>query len=265
MIGIIDTHCHLQSARLAPDLDGLVARAREAGVETNVICAGSAVDWDRCIDIAHRLDCVYMLGIHPLATPEMKDGDLALLETRVKAALADPRFIGIGEIGIDGLVPLDDEKQEHAFVEQLKIARRYSLPVSVHVRKSASRLIKYFRRVPPVSGVVHAFNGSEQERDLFLKMGLKLGFGGACTYDGSRRIRRHLAELSSDDWVLETDAPDMPSSSRRDSGSVRTEPADILETAEIAAALRGETLETVISSTRRNAIAAFPRLLEKRN
>lgn len=264
MIGIIDTHCHLQSARLVPDLDELVASARKAGVETNVICAGSAADWSRCIEIAHRFDCVYMLGIHPLATPEMKENDLALLEARVKDALTDPRFIGIGEIGIDGLVPLDDEKQEYAFVEQLKIARRHLLPVSVHVRKSASRLIKYFRRIPPVSGVVHAFNGSEQERDFFLKMGLKLGFGGAATYDGSRRIRRHLAGISTDAWVLETDAPDMPSSQRRDAGSDRTEPADIVETAKIAAELRGETLEAVISSTRRNAIEAFPRLRKTR-
>lgn len=263
MIGIVDTHAHLQSARLAPDLGALFARARRAGVETIVICAGSAEDWDRCVGIAHEFDCVYMLGIHPLATPEMKAGDLALLEARVEKALDDPRFVGIGEIGIDGLVPLDDEKQEFVFVEQLKIAKRHRLPVSVHVRKSASRLIKYFRRVPPVSGVVHAFNGSDQEREAFLKLGLKLGFGGAATYEGSRRIRRHLAELPSDAWVLETDAPDMPSSARRDGGSTRTEPADILETATVAAALRGETLEKVVADTHRNAIAAFPRLKTK--
>lgn len=259
-MGIIDTHCHLQSERLASDLESLIVRARTAGVETNVICAGSAADWDRCIEIAAQLDCVYMLGIHPLATPSMKEGDLELLERCVETCLEDARFVGIGEIGIDGLVPLDDEKQEHAFAQQLKIARRFSLPVSVHVRKSAFRLIKYLRRTPPVSGVIHAFNGSDVERESFLKLGLKLGFGGAATYEGSRRIRRHLATLNANDWVLETDAPDMPSSSRRDSGSVRTEPADILETAAVAARLRGETLDFVIESTRRNAMAAFPRL-----
>lgn len=263
MIGIIDTHCHLQSVRLASDLGALLHRARTAGVETHVICAGGAEDWDRCIEIAHAFDCVYMLGIHPLATPSMKAGDLERLEARVADATSDPRFVGIGEIGIDGLVPLDDEKQEFVFLEQLKIARHYCLPVSVHVRKSASRLIKYFRRVPPVSGVVHAFNGSDQEREAFLKLGLKLGFGGAVTYEGSRRIRRHLAQMASEDWVLETDAPDMPSSARRDTGSVRTEPADILETAQLAARLRGETLEKVVADTRRNAIAAFPRLATK--
>ena len=91
-------------------------------------------------------------------------------------------------------------------------------------------------------------------------MGLKLGFGGALTYEGSQRIRRHLTVLKADEWVLETDAPDMLSSFRREKGGVRTEPADLLDTARVAAKLREESLEMIAVSSRRNAIAAFPRL-----
>ncbi len=260
MIGLVDTHCHLQSPVLAEDLDALLRRSAAVGVEMNVICAGGAGDWERCREIAHQQGCAYMLGIHPMETPNMRDGDLALLAERIERSLADPRFVGIGEIGLDGSVPLDDSVQERVFAEQLRLAARFALPISVHLRKSASRLLKYLRRFPPVSGVVHAFNGSDVEREAFLRMGLKLGFGGALTYEGSQRIRRHLTVLKADEWVLETDAPDMLSSFRREKGGVRTEPADLLDTARVAAKLREESLEMIAVSSRRNAIAAFPRL-----
>lgn len=121
------------------------------------------------------------------------------------------------------------------------------------------------RRLPPPGGAVHAFNGSDVERDTFLGFALRLGFGGAATYAGSKRIRRHLAELPDGAWLLETDAPDMPGSKRRDAHekeglSLATEPADILEAAKAAAQLRGITVGEVAKVSRDAAIAAFPRL-----
>ena len=260
MTGLIDTHSHLQVESLAPDLSELIAAARRRGVANIVICAGSKNDWARCAELAHTYGLAYMLGIHPLATPQALEGDTALLEKHVEAAMTDPHFVGIGEIGIDCLVPLDNEKQERIFAEQLKIARRFSLPLSVHVRKSASRLLKYLHRLPVAGGVIHAFNGSDAERSQFLAMGFCLGFGGAATYAGSLRIRRHLAEVPAESWVIETDAPDMPSSARRDAGSLRTEPADLADTLILAAELRGITPEEALRQSRNNALRAFPRL-----
>ena len=139
-------------------------------------------------------------------------------------------------------------------------AAKLALPVSVHVRKTASRVLKYLRRHQGVTGVIHAFNGSDVEREAFLALGFRLGFGGAATYEGSRRIRRHLAEVPDWAWVLETDAPDMPSSARRDRGELRTEPADLVEYGRLAAALRGISLEEAARQGTDNARAAFPRL-----
>lgn len=258
----IDTHTHLQVEDFVDDVGDVIARAKARGIVDMLICAGgNARDWARCQALAHEHDVAYTLGIHPLHTPRAQESDLLELAQTVERALDDPHFVGIGEIGIDGWVEtLDDAKQEHFFAEQLKIAKRFSLPLSVHIRKSGSRLLKYLNRYRVVGGVMHAFNGSEDELARFKALGFHFGFGGASTYDGSQRIRRHLAQIEADRWVLETDAPDIPSSRRRDSGELRTEPLDLLETADVAAQLRGVSLEAISEMTYRNALNAFPRL-----
>mgnify|MGYP000758688106 FL=1 len=216
-----------------------------------------------------------MLGIHPLWLDSTTPAELVGLRELAESLLDDPHFIGLGEVGLDGFEPgLDQHKAEQVFLEELKIARDLDLPLSIHVRRTASKTLGLLRRVygspgktgfQPVRGAVHAFNGSDAEREAFLAFGLVLGFGGACTYDGSKRIRRHLSELADGAWVLETDAPDMPPSSRRDAfalghSTLDTRPADILEAARTAAQLRGTTLAAAAASARAAAIAAFPRL-----
>lgn len=258
--GLIDTHSHLQASAFDDDLAERVAEARRAGVADIVVCAGSRADWAKTARVARTFDLSYMLGIHPLYVPQSSEEDLEALDTALADAIDDPHFVGVGEIGLEGLVMPVDARQEVFFVGQLKLARRYDLPVSMHLRKSASRLLYHLRR-HPVRGVVHAFNGSDAEREAFLKLGLMLGFGGAATYEGSLRIRRHLAEVPSDRWVLETDAPDMPSSRRRESGCLRTEPADLIGTVALAARLRGISPEEAAETSRHNALEAFPRLM----
>jgi TatD DNase family protein len=257
--GLVDTHCHLQAKAFEHDLADVVARARTAGVTDMVVCAGDASDWSRTRAVAREYGLGYMLGIHPLFVPKAKETDLQKLSTLAESSMADPHFIGIGEIGLEGLVMTIDERQEHFFREQLKIASRLDLPCSIHVRKSASRLLYHLKRVR-VSGVIHAFNGSIQERDAFLALGLKLGFGGAVTYEGSRRIRRHLAEVPADAFVLESDSPDMPSSVRRAFGILRTEPADAAETAAVAALLREVPRDELVLQSTKTAQAVFNRL-----
>lgn len=180
MQGLVDTHCHLQAPAFEADLAEVVARARAAGVADMVVCAGGSDDWERTACVAREHGLAYMLGIHPLLVPKAHEEDLERLSALAEASMADPHFIGIGEIGLEGLVMTIDARQEHFFREQLRIAARLDLPCSIHVRKSASRLLYHLRRIR-VTGVVHAFNGSDAERDAFLALGLKLA-----------RRRRHL-------------------------------------------------------------------------
>ena len=104
----------------------------------------------------------------------------------------------------------DLARQERFYVAQLALARRFGLPVVLHVRRSADRLLKHLRPWGGAGGIVHAFNGSEQQALAFVDLGFKLGFGGAMTFERALRIRRLARRVPETAVVLETDAPDIP-------------------------------------------------------
>jgi TatD DNase family protein len=166
--------------------------------------------------------------------------------------------IAVGEIGLDFFVADHDAAlQERVFRAQLKLARRFGLPVILHVRRAVDAILKQLRTIEVPGGIAHAFNGSRQQADMFIAMGFKLGFGGAMSYDGSRRIRSLAAGLPLDSIVLETDAPDMPPAW---AGGRRNEPANIRRYAEILGELRGLGWQEVAAATTHNAGSVLPGL-----
>jgi TatD DNase family protein len=260
----IDTHCHLDAAEFAADRDAVAARAAAAGVHLLVVPAVDAASFGAVAACAHRYGHAYALGIHPLAVPAAQPAHLEQLHAAAQAALADPRFVAIGEIGLDFLPGAPDAaQQEWYYAEQLRIAAQLQLPVILHVRRSADRLLYHLRRSTVRGGIAHAFNGSEIQALGFLELGLRLGFGGAATYDGSLRIRRFAAQLPAEALVLETDAPDIPPQWLRTGGTVlRNEPAELPRIATVIAGLRKVPLETLAEQTAGNARAALPRLAQ---
>lgn len=210
----IDTHCHLDEFAVhggAAHADAERARAARAGVVHCVLPAVELANLQAVRAMAHRHGDSYALGIHPLYTPQARDGDLQALERMLEQCLPDPRLVAVGEIGLDFFVPgLDAARQERFYRAQLQLARRFDLPVILHVRRSADRLLKGLRELPVRGGIAHAFNGSLQQARAFIAMGFKLGFGGAVTYERALQLRRLAAELPLDALVLETDAPDIP-------------------------------------------------------
>jgi TatD DNase family protein len=261
---LIDTHCHLDADAFSADREAVVARARERGVTMMVLAAGHAEHFGTTAEVAHRYGLAYALGTHPLWIDRAVEAHIDLLREIATRALDDARFVAIGEIGIDGVVAgLDPTRQQWFFREQLKVARDLGLPVIVHVRRSADLLLKHLRQIRVPGGIVHAFNGSREQADALLGLGLRLGFGGAMTYAGSLRIRRFAATLPDDAWVLETDAPDIPPQWLRDRETgvaTRNEPGELPRIAGEMAALRGWPLARVIEQNRRNACVALPRL-----
>jgi len=258
----IDTHCHLDAAEFDADRDAVFERAAAAGVRMLVLPAVDVAGFERVRALAQRYAVAYALGIHPLAVANAGAADLDALRAAVAAAQGDPRFVAIGEIGLDLLPGAPDPAlQESFYRQQLLIARQYSLPVILHVRRSADRLLYHLRRVGVAGGIAHAFNGSEVQARGFVELGLRLGFGGASTYDGSRRIRRLAAEIEPGALVLETDAPDIPPQWLRDGGRVlRNEPAELPRIAAQIAALRGMAPAELALQARSNTLAALPRL-----
>ena len=122
-------------------------------------------------------------------------------------------------------------------------------------------VLKYIRRLPPQLGIIHAFNGSMAQAQAFLQNGFKLGYGGAMTYDGSKRIRKILSELPDDAWVLETDCPDMPPSWVREQNQENPESAlaDTARYGALAAELRNTPVEKISEQSIQNTLNAIPK------
>jgi TatD DNase family protein len=264
----IDTHCHLDAPEFAPDVDAVRARAAAAGVVHCVLPAVAPANFDTVRTLAHRHGDAYALGIHPLCTASASDEDLAALDGALAMHRDDPRLVAVGEIGLDYFVPgLDGPRQERFYQEQLALARRYGLPVLLHVRRSADQLLKHLRRAG-VTGIAHAFNGSAQQAGEFVRLGFKLGFGGTVTYERALQVRRLARELPLSAIVLETDAPDIPphwlyrTAQERAGGAAqgRNEPGELPRIAGVLAGLRGIAPAELADAACRNACAALPRL-----
>jgi TatD DNase family protein len=265
---LIDTHCHLDADEFASDRSLVIGRAVAAGVQSILIPAVQAANFDTVRKLAHSVDGgAYALGIHPMYVAQADPTDLDRLEAAVVDALSDPRFVAIGEIGLDFFLPelretAMRERQERFYSRQLQIARRFRMPVLLHVRRSQDVLLKYLRAGPPVGGIAHAFNGSFQQAAQFIDQGFALGFGGTVTFSKSLQIRRLATQLALNDLVLETDAPDIPPAWLGGPGlpPTRNEPAQVARIAQVIAQLRGIQINTLVNATATNACRVIPRL-----
>lgn len=245
---LIDTHCHLDAAEFDPDRDQVVAAARAAGVGIHVVPAVEKANFAAVLDCCRRYaGCYPALGIHPMYVDRAQATDIDIL----RAAVASEKPVAIGEIGLDFFVPeYDPEMQEFYFVEQLKIARDSGLPVLLHIRRAQDQILKHLRRIGVCGGIAHAFNGSRQQADEFIRLGFRLGFGGAMTYPRATRLRELATNLPLEAIVLETDAPDMAPVWI---GRQRNGPENLPQIAQTLAELRGISIEEVAGATSANA------------
>ena len=257
---LIDTHCHLDAVEFAADRSAVVAAAQAAGVSTIVIPAVETANFSAVRDCCQSYPgCYPAYGIHPLYIDRAKQNDLVSVRKALAEELAGPcPPVAVGEIGLDYYVPgYDTERQTIFFLEQLKLAQDFDLPVLLHVRRAVDQVLMCLRRMPVRGGIAHAFNGSRQQADAFIRLGFRLGFGGAMTYPGSNRIRRLAATLPLESIVLETDAPDMSPSWL---AGGRNEPKQLARIAAVLAELRGLPVEDIVLATSENAKIALVRL-----
>lgn len=260
---LVDSHCHLDAHEFGDTALEVATNAASQGVPWIVIPAVERANFNVVRSLAHQFaGGVYALGIHPMYVASAAEEDLIALREQAEAAMSDPRFIAIGEIGLDFFIPSLREgalrdKQEFFYVEQLKIARDSGLPVILHVRRSQDTLLKYLRRIPVSGGLAHAFNGSAQQAQAFIDRGFVLGFGGAMTFTRALQIRRLAASLPATALALETDAPDIsPSWLHPASNSPEQLPA----IAAVLAELRGQPVAEIARQTTNNVARVLPRL-----
>ena len=242
-----------------------------------VLPAVAVSNFEAVRSLAYAHGDSYALGIHPLYVAQAGEHDLDALDAALTAQRDDPRLVAVGEIGLDYLVPALcqsplRERQMHFYRAQLRLARKHGLPVILHVRRSADQLLQGLREIGagagPWQGIAHAFNGSIQQAQRLVGAGLKLGFGGAVTYDRALQLRRLATELPLEALVLETDSPDMPphwlyaAAAARAAGQPqgRNSPQQLPRMGAALAALRGITPEAMAQASTANAVAALPRL-----
>lgn len=254
-----DTHLHLDASEYGHDRAEVLFRARLQHVNRFVIPSVHPSNFETVRQLAHELPgAVYCLGIHPLYVGQCERASLDTLRVALLKYREDPLLAGVGEIGLDGFVPNPDwPTQTHFFEEQLKLARDLELPVVMHVRRSQDLILKGLRKFRPVSGIAHAFNGSFQQADHFLKLNMVLGFGGACTFGRALQLRRLVSQLPREALVLETDGPDI---APEWINKQRNEPGELMRIAQVIAELRGVTLQELSLMTESNANRALPAL-----
>lgn len=270
MVYWIDTHCHQLTQASWP-----LAQTVHC-----VLSAVEAADFDAVRQLAYSSNNSYALGIHPLFTKQAQDDDLARLEHAIQQHWGDPRLVAVGEIGLDYFVheyaqsPLL-ERQKYFYLEQIKLARQYDLPVILHSRRAVDQVLYGLRRMAigetngsKLRGIAHAFNGSLEQAKAFIDLGFKLGFGGAFTHDKALHLRRLAVKLPLESIVLETDSPDMPprwlykTKAQQASGEPQciNTPAELPRIGAELAALRGISVAELADATFHNALAVLPRL-----
>ncbi|HEU0283392.1 MAG TPA: TatD family hydrolase [Gallionella sp.] len=264
----IDTHCHLDAAEFGGSQAALVEAAQATGVGRIVVPSVARANFAAVRRLCERFPaCAPAYGIHPMYTGDATPEDL----TTLREQLVQPDTAAVGEIGLDFFIEHHDRaRQEYFFTEQLKLAREFDLPVLLHIRRAQDTVLKHLRqfygsagpstklRTGLRTGIAHSFSGSRQQADEFIRLGFKLGFGGAMTHPRATRLRELATTLPLDSIVLETDAPDIPPAFLP--AGEPNKPEYLPRIAQTLAELRGMPLEKIAEATTANALAVLPKL-----
>lgn len=246
---LIDTHSHIDLAIFRDDLHEVLERARQTGVVAQVLPGVYRAGWQRILDLCLAEKDLYpAIGLHPMYLGHHGPEDLDVLQRHA----ANGVLKGIGEIGLDYFVKdTDRSAQRELFEAQLSIASEYDLPVLLHVRKAHDQVQAIIRkRGFSRGGIVHAFSGSLQQAEQYIKLGFLISICGTITYDRATKIRSVASMLPLESLVLETDSPDIPPVAHH---GQRNSPAYLPEILTSLAELREEPPATIAEQTTVNA------------
>ena len=254
---LIDTHTHLDFPDFDADRPALLTESRALGVRQMVILGVYRDNWQRVWDLVQSdPDLHAALGLHPVYLDQHRPDDVAQLREWLSRLAGHRQLCAVGEIGLDYYIPtLDRERQQALFEAQLQLAVEFELPALIHVRRSHADVIATLKRMGPKrAGIIHAFAGSFEEAREYIKLGFKLGLGGAATWPQALRMHRVLAQLPLDAVVLETDSPDMAPAMFP---GQRNSPAHLPAICEALAEIMGVSPERLAEASTANARQLF--------
>ncbi len=252
-VGLIDSHCHLQSLE-SDDRERALVAARKRGVTGFLVPAIRLSDAEDLLALCHRHPDVWCaLGVHPHDASTWEDGD----EERLRELLADPKAVAVGECGLDFHYDHSPrEVQERVMRAQWRLGLELGLPVVVHNRDSNERMLEVVREEGwrGLEADFHSFAGGLAMARELIARGFYLGFTGMITFRRADNVREVIPELPPDRELVETDTPYLAPVPYRGKPN---EPAYVVEIAHRLAEERGETYEATCRRTTENFFRLF--------
>lgn len=255
---LVDSHCHLDFADFADELDDVVARAREAGVVRFVTISTRVKKFDEVARIAERFDPVYCsVGTHPHNArdePEVTAEHLARIAEM-------PKVVAIGEAGLDfhyDNSPREDQRR--GFRTHIEAARRTGLPLVIHTRSAeaeTAQILEEEMKKGAFKAVLHCFSSRRELAGKGVELGFYISFSGILTFNKSDELRAIARDLPADRLLVETDAPFLAPMPLR---GKRNEPAFVRHTAEALAETRGVSHAEIAEVTSANFFRLFDRV-----
>ena len=255
---LIDSHCHLDFPDFSTELDGVVARARGAGVDRMVTISTRVRQHDALLAIAERFPDVYCsVGTHPHHAHEELDITAADLVARTR----NPKVVALGEAGLDYHYDNSPrEAQERGFRTHIAAARETGLPLVIHSREAdddTARILEEEMGKGAFPAVLHCFTGGPGLARRAIALGHFISFTGILTFKNSAALRAIAAELPADRILVETDAPYLAPGRYR---GKRNEPAFVVETANTLAEVRGVSFDAIAQQTTENFFRLFAKV-----
>jgi TatD DNase family protein len=247
---MIDTHCHLTDPRLGDQLEAVLSRAADAGVDRLVTIATGVADSRDCIGLCvNRPQLRCSIGVHPSYVAETDPGELPQLRDLINS----PAVVAVGEIGLDySRGKSNRDRQVDYFQTQLKLAAEFDKPVVIHCREAIDDCLAIVKDFPSLAMDFHCFTGTTDEARRILDAGYLLGFTGVVTFKTTESLRDNVRLTPIDRMVVETDAPYLSPEPLR---KVKVcEPAFVVHTAAMVANIKGvpvQELDRVTSATAR--------------
>lgn len=254
---LIDTHTHLDFPDFDADRTEVLARSRALGVQRLVVLGVYQANWQRLWHLVEANEDLHAaFGLHPVYLDDHQPQHLDDLRDWLSRLAGHRKLCAVGEFGLDYyLEALDRQRQQALFEAQLELAIEFQLPALLHVRRAHAATIATLKRFRPKrGGIIHAFAGSYEEAREYIKLGFRLGLGGAATWPQANRLRKVVAQLPEQSIVLETDAPDMAPAMHPHQ---RNSPEYLADICAELAALRGVTPGELAAASSRNAHELF--------
>ncbi|OVE34891.1 hydrolase TatD [Priestia aryabhattai] len=251
---LFDTHVHLNAEQYEDDLQEVINRALEKGVQNMVVVGFDEPTIKKAIQIAETYDFIYAsVGWHPVDAIDMTDEHLAWIEELAQ----HPKVVALGEMGLDyHWDKSSKEVQKDVFRRQIRLARKVNLPIIIHNRDATEDVVTILKEehVEEVGGIMHCFTGSIEVAKQCMDMNMYISFGGPVTFKNAKKPKEVAAELPLDKLLIETDCPYLTPHPFR---GKRNEPGYVSYVAEQIAELKGITYEELADITTANAKKLF--------